>query len=27
MYTKVWSENLNGGDKLGDVGLDGKIIL
>jgi hypothetical protein len=27
MRTKFWSENVKGSDHMGDLGLDGKIIL
>jgi hypothetical protein len=27
MFTKFWSENLNGRDHLEDLAVDGKIIL
>jgi len=27
MHTKFWLENLEGGDRLKDLGVDGKIIL
>jgi hypothetical protein len=27
MHTVIWLENLNGGDYLEDLGVDGKIIL
>jgi hypothetical protein len=27
MHTKFWPENLNGREQLGDLGIDGRIIL
>jgi hypothetical protein len=27
MHTRFWSENLEGRDHLGDLGVDGRIIL